>query len=65
MDYYVRPVNLNDIDAIYEIYYYYVMNTAITFEITMPTKDEFRQRVKLIQKEYPYFVIEHDGSILG
>ena len=59
----VRSATLGDAERILEIYDYYVKNTAITFEYTTPTLEEFRGRMEKIMQKYPYLVAEKDGVI--
>lgn len=61
----VRSATLGDAERILEIYDYYVKNTAITFEYTTPTLEEFRGRMEEIMQKYPYLVAEKDGVIAG
>ena len=61
----VRSATLGDAERILEIYDYYVKNTAITFEYTTPTLEEFRGRMEKIMQKYPYLVAEKDGVIAG
>ena len=61
----VRDAGIEDADAILEIYDYYVKNTAVSFEITTPSIEEFKNRMKDIMSRYPYLVIEKDGRIEG
>lgn len=48
-----------------DIYSYYVENTAISFECTVPSLDEFRARIAKTLTKYPYLVLEEDGVIQG
>ena len=61
----VRSATLGDAERILEIYDYYVKNTAITFEYTTPTLEEFRGRMEKIMQKYPYLVAVKDGVIAG
>lgn len=61
----IRNATLEDAAELLDIYDYYVKNTAITFEITTPTLDEFKARMTDIMATYPYLVIEVDGRIEG
>lgn len=61
----VRTARLEDAQAIWEIYRYYVEQTAISFEITMPTPDQIRQRIEKVLTAFPYLVAEAEGKILG
>ena len=63
MDYLIRSARLSDAREISEIYRYYVLNTAITFDTVPPTEDEIRERMTDIQKDYPYLVIEEEERV--
>ncbi len=62
---YIRRAAINDAERLLEIYSYYVENTAISFEYTVPSPDEFRKRITDTLAKYPYLVLEKDGSIKG
>ena len=50
--YTVRDAKIEDAQRILEIYAYYVENTAITFEYDVPSKEEFKERMrKSMQRE--------------
>ena len=61
----VRPAELADAEELIRIYDYYVKNTAISFEVTTPTVEEFSARMRDISRRYPYLVILRDGVIEG
>ena len=61
----VGNAELKDAERLLEIYDYYVKNTAITFEYTTPTIEEFRGRMEKTMQKYPYLVAEKDGQIAG
>lgn len=61
----IRNAVPGDAKRLLEIYSYYVENTAITFEIDVPSLMEFSDRIENITKNYPYLVIEENGTILG
>lgn len=61
----IREVQLSDAQAILDIYAPYVQNTAISFEYTTPTLNEFIQRIRSVQKDHPYLVVEENGKIVG
>lgn len=46
------------------IYAQYI-ETPITFEYTLPSEEEFAQRIRDIQAVYPYLVYIEDGEVLG
>ena len=61
----IRSATPDDAGRILEIYSYYVENTAITFEIDVPSPDEFKNRISKTLARYPYLVLEEDGMIEG
>lgn len=65
MDYKIRVARKEDAEKLLKIYAPYVENTAITFEYTVPTKDEFKKRIENTLKKYPYIAAERNDEILG
>ena len=61
----IRDAFSGDAANILKIYAYYVENTAITFELTTPTLEEFTSRIFQTLENYPYLVAEFDGKIIG
>ncbi len=61
----IENVTEDDAAELLEIYSYYVKNTAISFECTLPTVEEFRLRIKNTLKKYPYISAKCDGKIVG
>lgn len=61
----IRTAVLDDTEKILDIYRYYVLNTAITFEYTVPTVEEFKERIAKTLTKYPYLVAVQDDIILG
>ncbi len=64
-DYKIRYANIDDAEALSEIYSHYVLNTAVSFEYEAPSSEEFRKRISDTLEKYPYIVIENDGGIVG
>ena len=54
----------SDAEALLDIYGCY-MDTGITFEYTLPSREEFTRRITDISRDYPYLVWEADGRALG
>ena len=50
--YTVRDAKIEDAQRILEIYAYYVENTAITFEYDVPSKEEFKERMRKTMRDY-------------
>lgn len=61
----IRLVKKQDVLSILNIYSYYVLNTAVSFDITPPDLMDFEELVKDISKNYPYLVVEDEGKIIG
>ena len=61
----IRFAKEADLPQILNIYGPYVLDTAISFEYTVPTLEEFTQRFREITRQFPWLVWEEDGRILG
>ncbi len=61
----VRPAVPADAEALLAIYAPYVEETAITFEYTVPSAEEFRERIEKTRKQYPYLAAEINGIPVG
>ena len=61
----IRTATIQDAEAILSIYTPYILDTAITFEYTVPPIEEFRERIIETLKKYPYLVAEENGEIIG
>lgn len=61
----IRTARPEDAPELLAIYTPYVINTAITFEYTPPTAEEFANRITHTLQQYPYLVLEADGQIFG
>ena len=61
----IRSATPEDAPAIRDIYAYYVTDTVITFETSVPSEEEMARRVRTISSEYPYLVMETDGEVTG
>lgn len=58
MDFNIRVATVEDARELVNIYEYYVLNTAISFEYEVPTVEEFRARIENTLSKYPYLVAE-------
>lgn len=61
----IRTASPDDAERILKIYEYYVKSTAVSFEYTVPTIEEFRKRIADTLKKYPYLVAECGGELAG
>ena len=64
-DYIIRDAKIEDAERLIEIYSYYVLNTAVSFEYEVPTISAFRDRIKGTLEKYPYLVCVQGNRILG
>ena len=60
----LRPALPEDAEALLDIYAQYI-DTSVTFEYELPTREEFRRRIADITAVYPYLVHETEGVIDG
>ena len=61
----IRNVTPDDAEELLEIYAPYVAETAISFEIDIPTAEDFRSRIEHTLKKYPYIAAIKDSHIVG
>lgn len=61
----IRVATVADAEQLREIYAYYVLHTAITFEYEVPSVEEFADRIATTLHRYPYLVAQKDGKIAG
>ena len=60
----IRLAKETDAAALLEIYKQYI-DTTITFEYELPSKEEFQRRIREYSKEYPYFICTENGRCVG
>lgn len=60
----IRLAQEKDAAALLEIYKQYI-DTSITFEYDLPSKEEFQRRIREYSKEYPYFICTENGRCVG
>jgi hypothetical protein len=61
----VRPASTQDAAACLAIYRPYVQNTAISWEIDVPTVDEMAARIDGLRATHDWLVLEQDDQIIG
>lgn len=61
----VRLATPDDAEAMLKIYSPYVRDTVFTFEYDPPTVEEFRARIEKTLEQYPWFLFEINGEVLG
>ena len=61
----IRTATPEDAETLAAIYAPYVENTSITFEYTVPSVEEFAERIRHTLARYPYLVAEKSGIPIG
>ncbi len=61
----LRPVRIEDAEALRDIYAPYVGNSAISFEEETPSPEEMRARIGRVSAAYPWLVCEEAGRVIG
>ncbi|MFW5949982.1 MAG: N-acetyltransferase family protein [archaeon] len=61
----IRLATTDDAPSCREIYAPYVRETAVTFEQSVPSPGEFRERMEQLLDSYPWLVSEHENDICG
>ena len=61
----IRLINEKDSKGVFEIYSYYVNNTAVTFEEEVPSVDSITGRIQSILEETPWLVCVSAGKVAG
>lgn len=61
----IRFAKTEDAENILNIYQKYITDTAVTFEMEVPTVLEFQNRMCKIMEQFPYLVCEMDGKVVG
>ena len=61
----IRRATEDDAARLCDIYSYYVLQTVITCEYTVPSVEEFAGRIRQTLQAYPFLVLEDGGTILG
>lgn len=61
----IRLANEADAAACLEIYRFFVLETAVSFETELPSLESFQARIADTQQRMPWLVCEVEGSIAG
>lgn len=61
----IRQAKKDDAKQLLDIYRPYVENTAVTCDCTLPSVNEFENKITSISQKYPFLVAELNGQILG
>ncbi len=63
--FHLRLASSKDAAALLEIYAPFVLEDATSFEIQLPSVEEFSRRISEISEKFPWIVIERDSQIVG
>jgi L-amino acid N-acyltransferase YncA len=61
----IRDAKLSDAQTMLDIYAHYIQHTAISFELEIPSLEDFSSRITKIISKYPWIVCEEDQNLLG
>jgi L-amino acid N-acyltransferase YncA len=61
----VRPASAQDAAACVAIYRPYVLDTAISWEIEVPTVEEMAARIAAARENHEWLVVERDDRVVG
>ena len=61
----IRTATDDDAVAVAAIYRPYVESTVITFEVTPPSEEDMRTRIKTVLARFPWLVAEEAGEVVG
>lgn len=61
----IRLAEQRDVPGILEIYAPFILDTAVTFEETVPDEESFWERIQGIMAELPFLVCDVEGRIAG
>lgn len=61
----IRLATAADASGILEIYFPYIRDTSFTFEASVPTTEEFAQRIESYLQNWPWLVCESNGKVAG
>ena len=61
----IRLAHPDDADAILAIYAPHVRDTAVSFEVDVPTTAEMQGRIDDVLAAYPWLIVELDGVVAG
>ena len=55
----------SDVERLLDIYEPYITDTTVTFEYSVPSYNEFKERFLGVTSKYPWIVAEYRGEIIG
>lgn len=64
-EYTIRTATTADAAELLEIYRWYVENTAVSFEHSAPSVEEFAVRIRYYRRRYPYLCLTDGEEVVG
>jgi phosphinothricin acetyltransferase len=61
----IRSVETFDADVVRDIYAPFVLDSATSFEVSLPDAAEMKKRIRDLRDQYPWLVFEEDGKVLA
>lgn len=61
----IRPIETGDVAQVLRIYEPFIRETAVSFEVAVPTLEEYAQRVRHYTERFPWLVCEDENGICG
>lgn len=61
----IRDVQSDDVDAVRDIYNYYIEHTVVSFEEQPVTASEMRTRIQIVTADFPWIVLVEDDTVAG
>lgn len=61
----IRLARPEDAATLVDIYSYYILNTAVTYEYEVPSVAEFAARISRVLEKYPYLIALQGDEVLG
>lgn len=61
----IRFASENDVERMLDIYEPYITDTTVTFEYSVPSCGEFKERFLGVISKYPWIVAEYRGEVIG
>ena len=61
----IRPVRREDAQEMLDIYRPFVTDNSVSFELEVPSLDQFAERIVTYTKRFPWLVAEENGEVIG
>ena len=61
----IRNVRSADAEAILRIYAPFVLDSAVSFELELPSVEDMQKRIAHYTEKYPWIVAEENGEVIG